>query len=58
MYTFRFNNFFSCQRRYEAGDYWKWAIPYGERINFHSRNTQSLGSLLNGFFDYFTNRFE
>ncbi|XP_054710871.1 poly(A) RNA polymerase GLD2-like [Uloborus diversus] len=45
-------------QRYEPADCWKSLIPYGEQINFHSKNTQSLGSLLNGFFDYYTNKFD
>lgn len=45
-------------RRYDSGDYWKWLNPHGEHINYRSRNTQSLGSLFYGFFDYYTNRFD
>ncbi|XP_035229544.1 poly(A) RNA polymerase gld-2 homolog A-like [Stegodyphus dumicola] len=45
-------------RRYESGDYWKWVVPSRGDISFHSKNTQSLGSLLYGFFDYYTNVFD
>lgn len=45
-------------RRYDSGDFGKWLIPYEDSIHFRSKNTQSLGSLLYGFFDYYTDKFD
>ncbi|GFY55794.1 poly(A) RNA polymerase gld-2 homolog A [Trichonephila inaurata madagascariensis] len=45
-------------RRCDSGDYWKCLIPYGEGCTFRSKNTQSLGSLLFGFFDYYSDKFD
>ncbi|XP_015912539.2 poly(A) RNA polymerase GLD2 [Parasteatoda tepidariorum] len=44
-------------RRFETTDYWR-PISFGDCLNFQTKNTQSLGSLLYGFFDYYTEKFD
>ncbi|GBL95681.1 Poly(A) RNA polymerase gld-2 A [Araneus ventricosus] len=46
------------QSRRDPGDYWKCLIPYGDNSIFQSKNTQSLGSLLYGFFEYYADKFD
>ncbi|GIY42481.1 poly(A) RNA polymerase gld-2 homolog A [Caerostris darwini] len=45
-------------RHFNSGDYWKSMIPYGDGSSFRSKNTQSLGSLLFSFFDYYADKFD